>query len=226
MSAIAERLAAVRERIALAAARAGRSEGDVELIGVAKTRTASEVVEAVRAGLGHVGENYVQEAVPKIAEVLASGVTPPLWHFIGRLQRNKARHVAPVFDVVETVDNEKLGLELDRRAGVAGRLLEAQLQVDVSGEAQKGGVSPEALPALLAASASWANLRVTGLMAIPAPTAEPEQSRPAFALLRELRDELGLRELSMGMSADFEVAIEEGATRVRVGAAIFGAREG
>ena len=225
MSGIAERLAAVRERIRAAAERVGRDPADVCLVGVSKTKPAAAVVEAVRAGLTHLGENRVQEGVAKIAEVREAGTAPPVWDLIGRLQRNKARHAAQAFDVIETVDSERLGLELDRRAREAGRTLEVQVQVDLSGEAQKGGVSPDELRSLLAASASWANLRVTGLMAIPAAVPEAEQNRPAFARLRQLRDELGLRELSMGMSADFEVAIEEGATRVRVGTAIFGARE-
>jgi pyridoxal phosphate enzyme (YggS family) len=159
-------------------------------------------------------------------------VAPPRWHFIGRLQRNKARHVAARFDLVETLDREALGDELDRRAAAAGRRLDVLLQVDVVGEPQKGGAKPEDLPALLERSRSWGALRVVGLMAIPLETQHPEHSRPAFARLRALRDALrdapgagSLRALSMGMSADFEVAIEEGATIVRVGTALFGARQ-
>jgi len=234
--AIAERLQVLHERIAAAAARAGRRPDEITLVGVSKRKPASDVVAAVRAGLTHVGENYVQEALAKVSEVnaaLAAGGTPrPCWHFIGRLQRNKARHVAIHFDRIETLDRPALGDELDRRAAAAGRTLEALVQVDVSGEPQKGGVAPSELPALLEKSERWQALRVVGLMAIPAASEDPEQTRPAFARLRELRDALAatsgagrLRELSMGMSADFDVAIEEGATIIRVGTAVFGPRE-
>lgn len=232
----AARLAALRARIARAAERAGRSSDEVALVGVAKLKSAALVVEAVAAGLRHVGENYVQESVAKIPEIkreLAErGLDPPRWHFVGQLQRNKARHVAEHFDVVQTVDRLRLAEELDRRAGQAGRALDVLLQVNVSGEAQKGGVDPDALPELLAASAEWRHLRTIGLMAIPALAADAEMTRPAFARLRALRDALAdcapaaaPRELSMGMSADFEVAIEEGATIIRVGTAVFGPRE-
>jgi hypothetical protein len=232
---IAGRMAEIRARIASAAARAGRTPESVRLVGVAKRIPAERVVAAVRAGLRDVAENYVQEARTKLAEVRAileaSGHKCPNWHFIGQLQRNKAGLVASDFDWVQTVDRERLGQELDRRAGSAGRSLEVLLQVDLSGERGKGGVAPDALPALLAAAADWPKLRIRGLMAIPAPVETPEAARSAFSQLRALRDALrnepggeGLSELSMGMSGDFEVAVEEGATMVRVGTAIFGAR--
>jgi len=229
---IAERLAEVRGRIAAAAGRAGRPVEDVQLVGVSKRFPAGDIVEAVHAGLQAVGENYMQEAVAKLPEVWAAldaqGLARPRFHFIGQLQRNKARHAVDAFDVVETVDRISLGEALDRRAGSAGRRLTVFLQVNVSGEPQKGGAAPEDLAALHDASAGWSHLDVTGLMTVPA--AGPD-ARPAFARLRSLRDELRsrpggerLRELSMGMSADFEQAIEEGATVVRVGTAIFGQR--
>ncbi len=146
-------------------------------------------------------------------------------------QRNKAGPVASTFDWVQTVDRERLGNELNRRAESAGRSLEVLLQVDLSGEPNKGGVAPDALPTLLAAAAGWPRLKIRGLMAVPAPVETPEAARPAFARLRTLRDALrdeagaaDLSELSMGMSGDFEIAVEEGATMVRVGTAIFGAR--
>jgi pyridoxal phosphate enzyme (YggS family) len=232
---IAAALAAVYERIARAAERAGRSPETIALVGVSKRKSAEQVAAAVRAGLRHVGENYVQEAAAKLPEIrallAASGHAPPRWHFIGRLQRNKAAAVARDFDCIETVDRERLGHELDRRADQRAAPLEVLLQVNLSGEAGKGGVAPAELPALLAASRHWPRLRAIGLMAIPAPEEDPEASRPAFAELRRLRDSLrgepggeGLTQLSMGMSLDFEVAIEEGATIVRVGTAIFGAR--
>lgn len=234
-AAVAERLAAVRQRIAAAALRASRPAQEITLVGVAKRQSAARVVAGVRAGLTHVAESYAQEAREKIPQVLRAleqaGLASPRWHFVGRLQRNKARLVAPLFDVVETLDRASLGDELDRRVRAADRRLAVLLQVNVSSEAQKGGVAPEALPELLAASAAWPSLDVVGLMALPEAQSAPERARPAFAKLRELRDTLRtrpggerLRELSMGMSADFEVAVEEGATLVRVGTAIFGPR--
>ena len=233
---IEERLSGLRERLRRAALGAGRDPAGVELVGVSKRKPAADIVAAVRAGLAAVGENYVQEAVAKLPSVLTelqeAGVAPPRWHFIGQLQRNKARVVVQNFDVVETVDRESLGFELDRRARQAGRHLDILLQVNLSGEAQKGGVDPRALGALFEASRSWPQLEAIGLMTVPAASTRPEESRPAFRALRELRDGLrekpggdSLRELSMGMSADFEVAVEEGATIVRIGSAIFGARE-
>jgi hypothetical protein len=232
---LAERLAAVRERMAAAARRAGRRPEEVTLIGVAKGVTAASIAEAVDAGLDHVAENYVQEARAKLPELRARldalGLPLPQLHFVGRLQRNKAREVAQAFDVVESVDRLALGTELERRAAELGRDLRVLLQVNADAEAGKGGASPEALRALLAESAAWKHLRVTGLMMIPAPPSTPEASRAVFERLRELALALrtlpgggSLRELSMGMSADFEIAIEAGATSVRIGTAIFGPR--
>jgi pyridoxal phosphate enzyme (YggS family) len=232
---IESRLASVRERIASAAARVGRQPTEITLVGVAKRKRPELIVAAVRAGLRDLAENYVQEAAAKVpvvnTELANEGLAPPRWHFVGQLQRNKARDVVRLFDVIACVDREPLGAELEHRALEQDRRLDALLQVNLSGEAQKGGVEPDALPALLEASAQWSRLRVVGLMAVPAATAEPEDSRPAFARLRALRDALRgkagaehLSELSMGMTGDFEIAIEEGATIVRVGTAIFGAR--
>lgn len=221
--------------MAEACARAGRDPAEVALVGVSKRKSAAEVVAAVAAGLDRVGESYVQEAVPKVAAVGARlaerGLPAPRWHFVGRLQRNKARAVAEAFDCVESVDRASLARTLDARAAAAGRTLDALVQVNLSREAQKGGVAPEALPELLADCEPLAHLRIVGLMTVPADAEDPEASREAFARLRALRDTqrerpggADLRELSMGMSGDFEVAIEEGATLVRVGTAIFGAR--
>ncbi|MCH2171275.1 YggS family pyridoxal phosphate-dependent enzyme [Myxococcota bacterium] len=236
MTEISQRLESVRRRIESAALRAGRDPSEITLVGVSKKIASSKVADALDAGLDHVGENYVQEAVAKIAELRASRSDPvsgsPVWHFIGQLQRNKARHVATHFDVVETVDRVALGAELDKRAGAAGRRLEILLQVDLSGERTKGGIEPGGLKELLAISQDWAHLQVTGLMTIPAPATEPEANRLPFRALRELRDTLSgtpgggkLSKLSMGMSGDFEVAVEEGATIVRVGTGIFGLRD-
>jgi hypothetical protein len=233
---VAEALSALRGRIAAAARRAGRDPSQIVLVGVAKGHPAERVAAAVAAGLTHVGESFAQEArgkVPKVCERLAAlGLAPPHWHFVGRLQRNKARLVAPLFECVESLDGAELARELASRAASLRRRLDVLLQVNLSGESQKGGCSPGEAAGLLAACAELPTLRVTGLMTVPAASADPEAARPIFARLRELRDTLrgapggaGLRELSMGMSADFEVAIEEGATLVRVGSALFGPRE-
>jgi len=230
----ADRLALVARRVEAAAARAGRRATDVTLVGVAKRIADARVSDAVRAGLAHVGESYVQEAAARRPELArqwaAAGVAAPRWHFIGRLQRNKARLVAQLFDVVHTLDRAALGEALERHAADAGRELEVLIQVNTSGEAQKGGVAPAAAADLLAECRAWSHLRPVGLMTIPAPADDPERVRPAFAALRALRDRLradhpALGELSMGMSSDFELAIEEGATIIRVGTALFGPRE-
>jgi pyrroline-5-carboxylate reductase len=205
---IADRLEGVLERIAQAAARAGRDPEEIRLVGVTKGKSASLVAAGVRAGIRSIGENYVQECVPKLLEVLeilrGERLPAPRWHFIGRLQRNKARQVAQLFDVVETLDRPALGAALDRRAEQAGRRLEVLLQTNVSEEPQKGGVEPALLPDLLAASRAWRHLRVVGLMAVPAAADDPEASRAEFARLRSLRDEMvgasggeALRELSV-----------------------------
>jgi pyridoxal phosphate enzyme (YggS family) len=221
--------------VAAAASRVGRNPDEITLVGVAKRKPAELIVAAVRAGLRDLAENYVQEAAAKIpavnAELSGAGLAAPRWHFVGQLQRNKAREVVRLFDAIASVDREKLGAELERRAEQEDRRLDVLLQVNLSGEPQKGGVEPAALPKLLEASAHWSRLRVVGLMTVPAATADLEESRPAFAKLRVLRDELRgepggehLSDLSMGMTGDFEIAIEEGATIVRVGTAIFGPR--
>jgi pyridoxal phosphate enzyme (YggS family) len=213
---IAENLAAVRQRIAAAAARAGRDAGGVRLIAVAKTKPVELVHAAVVAGLRDIGENYVQEAAAKRA-ALGGDVT---WHLIGRLQRNKIGKALDVFDLIHSVDSAALGAALARRAGERGRRVRALVEVNVSGERSKGGVAPQALPALLD-ELRRLPLSVEGLMTVPAAGMDP---RPQFAQLRALRDAANLSELSMGMSDDFEIAIEEGATMVRVGRAIFGER--
>ena len=227
-------ITAVRERVRAAAERAGRSPEQVTLVGVAKRVASERVVAAIRAGLLDVGESYVQEAVARRSELAKrlaeAGSALPRWHFIGRLQSNKARSAAQLFDVVHTLDRPELGDALERHAADAGRTLDALIQVNTSGESRKGGVPPDAVAPLLAASAAWPHLRVVGLMAIPAAADDPEQARPAFAMLRAQRDSLraghpGLVDLSIGMSGDFEVAIEEGATIIRVGTALFGPRE-
>ena len=235
-AALADRLAALRERIAAAARRAGRAPEEVTLVGVAKRQPAERVVLAVAAGLRDVAENFVQEARDKraaVCEALAArGLAVPRFHFVGRLQTNKARVAASLFDCVQSVDRPELARELSRRAEAAGRRLEVLLQVNLGAEPQKGGADPAALETLLAACAGLPGLAVAGLMTVPEETADEALLRRRFARLRELRDTFAraghgsLRELSMGMSADFELAIEEGATQVRIGTALFGAREG
>jgi pyridoxal phosphate enzyme (YggS family) len=191
------------------------------------------VISALRAGLTDLGENFAQEARDKREAVLAAigDAAPPRWHMIGRLQRNKAALALRLFDSVETVDRAELARELDKRAAAAGRTLNVLLQINLSGEVQKAGVAPAESTALLATCCGLEQLRVRGLMAIPAAGDDPEASRAAFAQLRQLRDTLSaqpggepLGVLSMGMSNDFEVAIEEGATSIRVGTALFGER--
>jgi pyridoxal phosphate enzyme (YggS family) len=218
---IRENLEAVRRRVAAAAVRAGRSPDAVELVAVSKTQPAAAIREAFDAGQRLFGENYAQELRDK-AEQLAD-LEGLRFHFIGRLQRNKAKYVAPVAAMMESLDGLELARELDRRAAAAGRVLPVLLEVNL-GEEQKGGVDAAGLAALAAAVRGLGALRLEGLMCIPPPEDDPERSRPHFRRVRELAGELGLGVLSMGMSTDFEVAIEEGATQVRVGTAIFGAR--
>ncbi len=236
MSEVTEALARVRERVERAAKRVGRDPDEIVLVGVCKGQPRERVEAALRAGLRDLGENYVQEALRRRLELKAfldsECIPSPRWHGVGRLQRNKARDAVRSFDLVHTLDRRELAHELARRAGEAGRRLDVLLQVNLSGEPQKAGVAPQALRELLTESAALPELRVRGLMTLPAWSPDPQASRSAFAGLRRLRDELAsteaggsLRQLSMGMSHDFEVAIEEGATLVRVGTAIFGPRE-
>lgn len=224
---IPSRLAEVYARLDEARAHAGRaSPGSVLLLAVSKGKPPEAIRAAYAAGQRDFGENYVQELLDK-ARALADlpGIR---WHFIGRLQRNKVKQALQVAEVVHTVDREELVTELERRAAAAGRKVDVLLEVNVGDEASKGGCTPEALGALLEAVQALAHLRAVGLMAIPPYLEDPEQVRPMFARLRALRDRHGgaaaLPELSMGMSHDYPVAIQEGATIVRVGTAIFGER--
>jgi len=225
---VADKLAAVRARMAQAARRAGRRPEDVRLVAVAKTQPPEAVRAALAAGQVIFGENYVQEAAAKIAQVGPG----PQWHFIGRLQTNKARQAAELFDAVQSLHGLKLAQALDRRAGELNKRIMVLIQVSLAGETQKSGCSPAEAPALAQAVAALPNLDLRGLMTLPPFFDQPEAARPYFARLRELAQELArdlpagaMRELSMGMSGDFEAAIAEGATLVRVGTAIFGARD-
>ncbi|HSB40554.1 MAG TPA: YggS family pyridoxal phosphate-dependent enzyme [Methylomirabilota bacterium] len=213
-------LGRVQEAITRACGRAGRSPDHVLLIAVSKTMDVERVGLAIEAGVAALGENRVQEAKEKIA---ALGHPVP-WHLIGSLQTNKARDAVRLFDWIHSVDRVELAQELSRRAHSTEREVNVLLQVNLGDEPQKGGVATAELKPLCEAVSGLPGLRVRGLMAIPPAAADPELTRPHFRRLRELRDELGLEHCSMGMSADYEVAIEDGATMVRVGTAIFGPR--
>ncbi len=225
---VAARLAEVRAKIARAAVRSGRLSNAITLVAVSKTVSAQAVAAAVAAGQRVFGENRVQEALGK-AEACGAGIA---WHLIGHLQSNKARAAVRLFDVVESVDSPALAIELDRRAREEGKRLRVLVQVKLAEEATKSGIAQGEAPSLIESVTRMPNLELAGLMTIPPPPETPEDSRPWFARLRGLRDLWDgahcprgtLRELSMGMSADYEVAIEEGATMVRVGSEIFGAR--
>jgi pyridoxal phosphate enzyme (YggS family) len=224
---LAERLAGVRARMARAAERSGRDPAAVTLVGISKTMPVALVKEAVAAGLADLGENRVQEAREKIPEV-GPGAR---WHLVGHLQANKANVAARLFDVVHSIDSADLLERLDRAAAAAGRRLRGYVQVALAAEEQKSGAAPADLEDVLRAAAGCGHVAVRGLMLLPPHDPDPERSRPWFRRLREVSEEarvrhpaLGLVDLSMGMSEDFEVAIEEGATHVRVGRALFGAR--
>ena len=221
MNELADNLERIRARIAAACQRAGRDVGEVLLLGVTKTVPPETIDMAVSAGLTTFGENKIQEAKAKIP--LVSGRAH--WHFIGHLQSNKAREAVGLFDLIHSVDSLKLAGELDKWAAHTGKHQPILLEVNVAGEASKHGLRPEDVPGAMAQINRLVHLEVRGLMTIPPFTANPEQARPYFKQLQTLRDQLGLPELSMGMSHDFEVAIAEGATIVRVGAAIFGERK-
>jgi pyridoxal phosphate enzyme (YggS family) len=210
----------VRERVARAAERAGRSAEDVLLVGISKTVDTARIRQAIEAGVPALGENRVQEARAKIADL----GRPVPWHLVGHLQTNKVRDALELFDVIQSLDRLDLAKELDKRGRARGRVVDTLVEVNVAGEASKGGVAPDGLGELLEAIGGLPHVKVRGLMAIPPEANEPDDSRVWFQALRKLGERHGLSELSMGMSGDFEVAIEEGATVVRVGTAIFGPR--
>jgi len=216
---IRENAAEVEARIARACERAGRSRSEVTLVAVSKTFPAEFIDEAIEAGITEVGENRVQEARDKKPLVRGSA----RWHLIGHLQTNKSKDAVKLFDVIQAVDSLDLAEKLARAAGNQGKRLEIMLQVNIGDEPQKSGITRGEVDAVAKQAAALASLDVIGLMAIP-PIGTPEESRPYFRELRSMRDALGLKHLSMGMSEDFETAIEEGSTIVRVGRAIFGTR--
>jgi hypothetical protein len=216
---IRERLASVEARIAAACARAGRNRADVRLVAVTKTFPASDVAHAIAAGASDVGENKVQEARDKKPSVAGEA----RWHLIGHLQSNKAKDAVRLFDVIQSVDSIALAEKLARAAESIGKRQEVLLQVNIGREPQKSGAAISEVAELVRTISGMTPLHLSGLMAIP-PAGEAEEMRTYFRELRALRDEHALAELSMGMTDDFEVAIEEGATIVRVGRAIFGSR--
>jgi len=224
---LAENLQAIQSRINAACNRAGRDPASVLLLGVTKTHPAETIRAAVELGLTHFGENKVQEAKAKIPDCPGRA----RWHFIGHLQSNKCRDAVELFEMIESVDSLSIAQEINKRAEQAGKAMPILLEVNVAGEGSKFGYKPETLLAELDAINALPRLEIHGLMAIPPYTPVPEKARPYFQRLRQLKQQtekvLGapLPHLSMGMSGDFEVAIEEGATIVRVGTALFGERQ-
>jgi pyridoxal phosphate enzyme (YggS family) len=229
MSDIQKNLEKIRERIESAALRAGRDPQSVRLVAVSKKIDSHLIEEACACGQTIFGENYMQEAKEKINRLQAA----VQWHFIGHIQSKKTKDAAALFDLVHTVDSLKLARSLNKHAGLAGRTLSVLVQVNVGGEAQKEGVAPENAEELLVSMGELTNLKVCGLMTMPPFLSNPADVRPYFRTLRQLAEHFAQKgyfdrrdgfELSMGMSGDFEVAIEEGATLVRVGTALFGHR--
>jgi len=232
MTDLGARLGQLRERTVAAAHRAGRSPQEVQVLAISKTFPPERVLEAVSAGQRRFGENRVQEAEQKVPAVNAASPERLEWHLVGQLQRNKARKAVALFDVIHSVDRLVLGREIDKAAAALQRRPRLLLQVNIDEEPQKGGALPTEVGELLGGVAALPHVEVVGLMAIPRACEDPEEVRPSFARLHALLEELrsghpagrGLRELSMGMSADYEIAIEEGATWIRVGTALFGER--
>jgi len=230
---IVENLARVRERIAAAARRAGRKPEEITLLGVSKTFPVERIREAHAAGLRVFGENRVQEFADKAGSL--HDLADAEWHLIGHLQSNKAAKAAGLFGAIDSVDSVRLAEKLNGAAENAGKTLPILFEINVGGEDAKSGIAPasQELEQILLAAPSWGNLKVRGLMTVPPYSENPEEARPLFRHLREIRDQIssrklsaiGMEVLSMGMSHDFDVAIEEGSTCVRVGTAIFGLRE-
>lgn len=221
---IAENLKSVRERIETAARRVGRSPEEIVLVAVTKTRSVEEIREAIAHGVEHIGENYVQEAEKKFVEI----GTAVHWHMIGHLQRNKVKHAVEIFDFVHSIDSEQLARELGRRAKAASKCVDVMVEVNISGEQSKFGVEPDNALDLAGSIRDIPGIRLCGFMGMAPIVNCPEEARPYFAKLKQLWDKLPDENrifLSMGMTQDFEVAIEEGSNMVRIGTAIFGSRE-
>jgi len=226
MSQIRENLLRVTDRIEKAARRVGRDPKEVKLVAVSKTVETARVKEAIEAGVSILGENYVQEAQKKIEEI----GKPVAWHFIGHLQSNKAKYAVRLFDMIHSIDSVTLVEELNRRAEQVGQVAKVMIEVNISGEATKFGTDEEKVFSIVRRILNLSHLSLEGLMTMPPYFDLPEMSRPYYTKLRELKEKMvregiPMKELSMGMSNDFEIAIEEGATYVRVGTAIFGERK-
>jgi len=225
-----QRLEHIKERIRQAAKSCNRNPDSIRLVAVSKTVPAETVKEAIEAGATILGENYVQDAREKFDALVHYPVS---WHFIGHLQSNKAKYAVRLFDLIHSVDSLKLARALDKEAKKVDKIQPILVQVNISGEDTKSGISAEDAPGLIPEISHLKNLSIKGLMTMPPYFYQPEKVRPYFAALRELRDQMkkqslpnvSLEELSMGMTGDFEVAIEEGATLVRIGTAIFGERK-
>jgi pyridoxal phosphate enzyme (YggS family) len=223
-----QRCEGIKERVARAALRSGRDPAEIRVVAAVKSVPVDSILEAVEAGVEMLGQNYVQEA-QRLREQIEQ---PVQWHMIGHLQSNKARQAVRLFDVIETVDREKIVKELQRSAHSEGKRLDVLIQVDLAGEVTKSGAKADQVLKLIDEVRACENLRCVGLMTLPPFFDDPEGARSTFSELRRLRDRLKplvpsgveLKELSMGMSGDFEVAVEEGATLVRIGTALFGAR--
>lgn len=228
MPSVSDNLRYVLDNIAAAAVRAGRDPSEVRLVAVTKNVDVPSICSVVSAGVGHLGENRVQEAAGKISLVPGS----PTWHLVGHLQRNKARHAVELFSVIQSLDSVELAAELNQRCMARGVSLDVLLQVNVSGESTKHGVAPDAAAGVLCEMPRFERLRVRGLMTMAPYSGDPEDARVWFRALRRLASQLSalrlsnvaMDELSMGMSGDYQVAVEEGSTIVRVGTAIFGKR--
>ncbi len=228
MASIRENLARIQDRIAAAAARAGRDPASIGLVAVSKTKPVSLIVEAIDAGITDIGENRVQEAQGKYPQI----DHPVKWHLVGHLQRNKVKQALQIFDLIHSVDSPRLLAEIDRRSAGLNRATEVLIQVNTSGEPSKYGLEPDQVLNFIESAPPYTHVRIKGLMTIGAFLPDPEAVRPMFVLLRQLREKIIAQQfpnvemdnLSMGMTNDFEVAIEEGANLIRVGTAIFGER--
>jgi hypothetical protein len=226
---VKERLAAIWKEIQTAAGNCGRDPRTVKLVAVSKTQPVESVKEAISAGISIVGENYIQEARERYNALYRE---PVIWHFIGHLQSNKAKYAVRMFDLIHSVDSLKLVAELDKQAAKIGKTQKILIQVNISLESSKSGTIPENTLALIRQAAEYKNVGICGLMTMPPFFDDPERARPYFSKLRILSEQIdnenipgiAMQELSMGMSGDFQAAIEEGATFVRIGTAIFGER--
>jgi len=227
---ISENIRTIRGRISDACIRAGREPSEVTLVAVAKTFPGVAVREVVKAGVTDIGENYVQEALRVRDEVIEEQIR---WHFVGHLQRNKVRSIASWVHMIQAVDTVPLAAEIDRRASQAGKVIECLLEVNTTGETSKFGIPPSHLVETAKAMSEFQNVRLVGLMTVGPLVENPEAARPVFRHLRQLKDQvasiahgnIAMQHLSMGMTTDFEVAIEEGATLIRIGTGIFGSRK-